>query len=176
MFPLGPVEFGKVLSAFHQGDRIGGRSQWSTSDIAERNLEAANAAFDGMWQLVELNAADVDQIILPWHTSEGGGIPLVPKRGATVCQAIGTIRRHAMRYERACPVCWAKIHRAAAFVPGESPIFLSRAPLSHLDDYREVTPRAALFHLDGLHRMLAWRLFRTTDLRRFKAYVAGVDL
>jgi Family of unknown function (DUF6309) len=164
--------FIEVLRHFEQHHPIGDDN---TNSHARMCLEKATKRVQGKWAYVSLGAEDARNIVLPHHLSEGGHLPLIPPTGMTVRAAANRIRRiSASVYAVENPVCWKKLDYWRG--RHESALFLSTVAVDHADYHRVKVPRDGLVHLDGLHRLLAWELWRRFGSSRHPvyAYVAGL--
>lgn len=148
------VAYSEVHDAYLRDHPVERAHEANSNVYGEENLERADRMPGGWWR-VRLSRADVLGVVLPWHLSEGGELELVPRTGLTVGEAAARVRSGGAAWTAANPVCAAKLKllRRAPFTP----LFLSSAPVDH-SDYGELSARAGLIHLDGLHRMLAWEL------------------
>jgi hypothetical protein len=170
--PAERVSGDEVLRALAAGRDITKDSgPWTT-----RFLSTATAQFQGRWQSEMLAGAALEQIWLPPHAGEpcrGDRIALVPHGGANVATTAAHLRESTAAYARANPCCWSRIE--AAMHEPLSPIILTTRPLDE-DEYRSVRKDRGdrLYHLDGLHRLVAWALAdRLTPEVRVRAFVAG---
>ncbi|MRH93579.1 hypothetical protein GFY24_40365 [Nocardia sp. SYP-A9097] len=139
----------------------------SNQDGAENLLRAQKLS--GTWSRVRLDRSEVLAVVLPWHLSEGGGQPLVPRTGLTVGQAAERIRSGGAEMARANPVCSAKLEWLSA--APMTPVYVSTRPVAH-SDYADLAVDTGLIHVDGLHRMIAWELSGRLDAGA-EAYLAG---
>ncbi|MFI6344112.1 DUF6309 family protein [Streptomyces sp. NPDC050560] len=149
-----PVPPDEVLTTFRRDHPPRRRHTANSNQSAVEALELAGRAFGG-WTEVRISRAEVLGVMLPWHTSEGGGFEVVPRTGRTVAEAVGFLRGRAGEMTRANPVCAAKLDLFRDAPIG--PVYLSTRPLPH-SDYAGLPEGEGLVHLDGLHRMLAWEL------------------
>ncbi len=142
----------------------------NTNQDGDENLHRAEELL-GSWWRVRLSRADVLDVILPWHLSEGGGDPLVPPSGLRVGQAAERVRAGGPEWAGANPVCAGKLDllQRAPFTP----VYLSTRAVPH-SDYAALRFWDGLIHLDGLHRMVAWEVAgRLSHEARVEAFVAG---
>ncbi|SDG31931.1 hypothetical protein SAMN05421505_103170 [Sinosporangium album] len=164
------VTFDTVLRHFHEAHPRDREHEFNTNDDAEGHLKNADRLL-GTWNRVLFNRHDVLSVILPWHESEGGEGPLIPKPGMPVAEAVARVRAQGEEYATLNPVCWAKLQWQAT--APFSPLYLSVEPVEGVD-YEELAVRRGLIHLDGLHRMIAWELWgRLSDDHTVEAYLAG---
>ncbi|MFE6054156.1 DUF6309 family protein [Kitasatospora sp. NPDC056446] len=164
------VAYAEVHDAYLRDHPIDRAHEANSNMYGEQNLERADGIPGGWWR-VRLSRADVLGIMLPWHLSEGGELELVPRSGLTVGEAADRIRAAGAAWTAANPVCAAKLRllRSAPFTP----VYLSTAPVDH-SDYGDLSVRAGLIHIDGLHRMLAWELAgRLPGRAALDGYLAG---
>ncbi|GAB7187315.1 DUF6309 family protein [Kitasatospora sp. Ki12] len=164
------VAYAEVHDAYLRDHPVERDHEANTNMYGEENLERADRIPGGWWR-VRLSRADVLRVVLPWHLSEGGELELVPRSGLTVGEAAERVRSGGAAWTAANPVCAAKLRllRWSPFLP----VFLSTAPIDH-SDYGDLSVRAGLIHLDGLHRMLAWELAGRLPLRTvLDGYLAG---
>jgi hypothetical protein len=167
---LGPARFTDVLDAFRANHPADREHPANTNAESEAMLLAADWLF-GCWFRVLLARDEVCSVLLPWHLSEGGDRELVPPAGLTVSEAADRVRVGGDVLQQANPVCAAKIDRFRQ-APC-STVHLSVGPVNH-PDYQRLSGRAALTHLDGLHRMIAWDLAgRLSAGQATEAFVAG---
>jgi uncharacterized protein DUF6309 len=167
---VGSVAFTEVRQTYLRDHPVERAHQANTNRDGVENLERAHLLF-GRWFRVRLSRVEVLEVVLPWHLSEGGEYELVPRSGLTVGQTVERLRSGWARIVKANPVCTAKIE----FLQ-QSPlttVYLSTQPVSHAD-YADLRIRNGLFHVDGLHRMLAWELGqRLPREERLHAFIAG---
>jgi hypothetical protein len=167
---LGKADIAEVFSTYrcdHPGDSA--HEADSYRDGVE-NLQRA-ADLPGGWSRVLLSRIEILAVVLPWHLSEGGARELVPRTGLTVGQAAIVLQSEWSRWLDANPVCTKRLQLLsdAPFTP----VFVSTSPVAH-SDYADLTVREGLFHVDGLHRMIAWELAgRLPEDEQTPAFVAG---
>jgi hypothetical protein len=169
---LAALDFEEVMQQFRGEHATGSAHEANTNGDGELHLLRAEALL-GCWKKVLLGRAEIRSVVLPWHLSEGGGVPLVPKSGLSVAQAAATMRPMIERYATANPVCWRKMTRmrAAPFTP----VYLSTEAVD-VPQYSELETKHGLIHLDGLHRLVSWELHGLlTDETGVVAYVAGIS-
>lgn len=171
---LGEIPFEEVLRVFdeehHQKD---GTNSWARNALIE-----ANKKFNGRWGQLKLKRKEILGIVLPHHLGEGGEIELVPISGLNVEAAISKIKS-IPEYKIKNPQCWEKIKYLE--IKPFNPIFLSVSAIDW-DDYKNLIPtkNSHLFHLDGLHRLIAWGLAGRLSFwkyflnKKIVAYVAGL--
>lgn len=147
------------ITRLHEGN--------SNQDGAENLVRAQELS--GTWTRVRLDRSEVLEVVLPWHLSEGGGQPLVPRSGLTVGQAAERIRSGGAEMALANPVCSAKLEWLGA--APMTPVYVSTHPVVH-SDYADLELDTGLVHVDGLHRMIAWELGGRLDAGA-EAYLAG---
>jgi hypothetical protein len=102
-----------------------------------------------------------------WHSKINGQI-LVPRQGASVRETIDTL--HSLKdYSTTNRQCWEALYHLK---DDARPIILSTLPLDH-EDYAGLHEREGkyLFHVDGLHRLIAWGL--SSSHPRKQMYIAG---
>ncbi|OGE80970.1 MAG: hypothetical protein A3E98_03095 [Candidatus Doudnabacteria bacterium RIFCSPHIGHO2_12_FULL_48_11] len=163
---FGPITFDSILKAFDgQHDVKKGSNSWTRNALI-----AANNQFNGKWSFNTLNKEQLLKIVLPYHTSEHGGIELVPKSGMTIEDTINKIKS-IPDYNIRNPDCWKKIVYLKQ-VP-MNPVFLS-VSLPSWPDYQDIIllPGEHFIHLDGLHRLIAWGLDDRLD--EVTAFIAGL--
>ncbi|MEU9045004.1 MULTISPECIES: DUF6309 family protein [unclassified Kitasatospora] len=164
------VAYAEVHDAYLRDHPVERAHEANSNTYGEENLERADRISGGWWR-VRLARTDVLGVVLPWHLSEGGALELVPRSGLTVGEAAERVRSGGAAWSAANPVCAAKLRllRRTPFTP----VFLSTAPVDH-SDYGDLSVRAGLIHLDGLHRMLAWELAgRLPDRPVLDGYLVG---
>lgn len=132
----------------------------SSVGYARRILNAANVNAKGKWVRGSLKRSEIENIILTYHQSEGGNMPLSPRTGIQLKNAIQFIQQ-SIDYKQQSPSCWGKIkpHLNSGF----SPIFLARQPVKDWQDHQNLQTESSHFHLDGLHRLVGWGLGRKFD-------------
>jgi hypothetical protein len=165
------LDFGQVLERFRAEHSVDKPHESNTNSDGEMHLLRADALL-GRWAEVMIGREEIRSVVLPWHLSEGGAIPLVPPSGRSVADAVDELRPLAGRYAEESPVCWRKLERMRA-APW-TPVYLSTEAID-ATDYDELHVRHGLIHLDGLHRLVSWELHGLlTDETELVAYVAGV--
>ncbi|GAA2257271.1 hypothetical protein GCM10010232_53980 [Streptomyces amakusaensis] len=170
MHVVSSVTFDEVRSHFRRDHPVDREHEANTNQDAVNALELADATF-GSWSRVSITGADVSEVMLPWHLSEGGGCELVPRSGLTVGGAVRLLRSREAEWSEANPVCRAKLDRFRDAPP--TSIYLSTLPLPH-EDYSGLTLGKGLVHLDGLHRMVSWELGRRlSPEQELTVFVAG---
>ena len=164
------LDFEQVLRGFYAEHGLDSDHEANTNSDGEMHLQRAEALL-GRWGRVRLSSDEVRNVVLPWHLSERGALPLVPKSGLTVAQAADVVRASRRRYAAANPVCWRKLARMRT--EPITPVYLSTSAID-APDYSELDVRHGLIHLDGLHRLVSWELDgRLNDGGGVVAYVAG---
>ncbi|KOG66327.1 DUF6309 family protein [Streptomyces varsoviensis] len=164
------VTFDEVQREFRREHPVARQHQGNTNQDTENCLELADKSF-GRWSEVRLCRADVLDVMLPWHLSEGGAYEMVPRTGLTVGQAARIVRARGTEWAGGNPVCTAKLDlfRDSAFTS----LYLSTRPVPH-DHYADVRVGDGFIHLDGLHRMVAWELSgRLPAGEELTAFIAG---
>ncbi|MFB7663659.1 DUF6309 family protein [Kitasatospora sp. NPDC056138] len=164
------VAFAEVRETYLHNHPVETTHEANTNRDGEENLRRADDLL-GCWSRVRLSRAEVLDVMLPWHLSEGGRLELVPRSGLTVGQAADRIRSGGAEWAEANPVCAAKLDllRRSPLTP----VYLSTLPVPH-SDYADLLLGSGLVHLDGLHRMLAWEVARRLPrAARLEAFVAG---
>jgi hypothetical protein len=153
------VQFKEVhasfLKAAHNYD-----DEWAVNE--------ANTMANGHWVSVELKDSDIPVIMLPahWHP-HGVGQELIAANGAALFEVLQTLGANP-KYCYTNKGCWGLLEHLKE---DSQPIILSTKPLQHpnyiglqaLDSHH-------LFHIDGLHRLLAWQLFKSRHT--LQAYIA----
>ncbi|MGW6121386.1 DUF6309 family protein [Nocardia sp. NPDC055165] len=151
---VGDSDLAKVLAIYRDEHCAHGAEEGVRFREGEDNLRRGDE-LSGTWTRVLLSRADLAAVTLPWHLSEGGERELVPRTGLTVEQAAARLRTERADLAAANPVCTGLI-TALTEAPFTT-VFLSAAPAGH-SDYADLRAEEGLFHLDGLHRMIAWEL------------------
>jgi hypothetical protein len=144
-------------------------------------LESANVFFGERWCCLELTPKLIrHHITLMYHHHPFSGLCLIPESGATVHDSAKQFSEIRKRYKRRNAFCYRHI-QGLKVVPF-TPVFLaSRDPpgFSMPIWHTIAPPQGNFFHLDGLHRLIAWELagrFCESRYRReqpLHAYVAG---
>ncbi|MDH6125000.1 DUF6309 family protein [Kitasatospora sp. GP82] len=164
------VTFAEVQEIYLGYHPVGQTHEANTNQDGEENLQRAEQLL-GSWWGVRLSRAEVLDVMLPWHLSEGGKLELVPRAGLTVGQAAERVRSGGAEWAEANPVCAAKLELLKS--SPLTPVYLSTLPVPH-SDYSDLRLGSGLVHLDGLHRMIAWELARRLPHEeRLEAFVAG---
>ena len=150
------VEIEEVLECYdreNQGSATNRESasfRWARGYLAQKSLEAG-----GKWTLVLLSKEEVPNIMLPdhRHPRENPKI-LIPNQGMTVSEAAARVPEITQQAGE----CWENIesHKDRDF--SQVHIFLQHQ-------------NGGFMNLDGLHRLLAWVIFRKTE--DIPAYVLG---
>ncbi|MEV0685467.1 DUF6309 family protein [Nocardia sp. NPDC050378] len=167
---VGKSDFTEVVEIYRGEHCAHGAEEGVRFREGEDNLRRGDA-LSGTWTRVRLSRADLTGVTLPWHLSEGGERELVPRTGLTVAQAAARVRTERADLLAANPVC-TELITALADAPLTT-VFLSTAPVDH-SDYADLRADRGLFHLDGLHRMIAWELAgRLPEEETIDAIVAG---
>jgi hypothetical protein len=165
-----PVPFAEVRHIYLRDHPAERTHQANTNRDGEENLWRAERLI-GSWWRVRLSRADVLDVVLPWHLSEGGAYELVPRSGLTVGQVVERMRSDWTHVAEVNPVCTAKLELLE-----HSPltaVYLSTHPVAH-PDYADLRVEEGLIHLDGLHRVIAWELaHRLPHEERLDAFLAG---
>lgn len=161
-----------VIAALAAGRSLTtGSAPWTLAFI-----DVADHQFDARWCRVAISGADARAVVLPPHEGEpcrGDTRLLVGTGGATVAATAAILTAVTEDYARDNPSCWSRL-RAAEDAP-LSPIILTTAPLARAEYATIVPAPGTLYHLDGLHRLVAWAMAgRLTDAARLTAFVAGV--
>lgn len=162
------VSFDEVMQRFRH-DCDGFEHPVNTNTTARANIRHADALLYG-WTHVFLSRDEAIKIVLPWHLGEHGGITLVPKTGLRVQDTVQRLERIKDSYQRENPACWNKLDlmTRADF----SAIFLSTQPIP-TKDYDGIVGMTGLFHLDGLHRLVAWEMASRLAEVEIEAFIAG---
>lgn len=167
---VGSIDFTEVVQTYRRDNAADGTFEGNSYQDGEQNLRRA-ADLPGHWSRVLLSRSDILTITLPWHLSEGGGLELVPRTGLTVGQTVTLLRSNWSIWAAANPACTKKLEILATALP--TPLFLSTSPVDH-SDYTDLVVREGLFHVDGLHRALAWELAGSLPAdERIASFVAG---
>ncbi|GAA2350810.1 DUF6309 family protein [Streptomyces sp. XM4011] len=172
---LEPVTFDRVRAHFDREHPYDPADDGNTNDEAAGHLRSAQRTLGGRWHRVLLHGPEVLEVVLPWHLGEYGTVELIPPTGLTLERAAARLAALGDSYGETNPVCAAKLaHHRRSTAPAQ-PLFLSTRAVPG-EDYAALTVRQGLIHLDGLHRMLAWRHSgRLAPGRWVEAYVAGLD-
>ncbi len=126
---------------------------WPGYAIGLEYLHAANTRWQGRWSLVLLSATDIANVILPSHNHP---IEVIPPSGLSVFAAVQRLKQLP---KDQMPECWGRIS-------AQKDRDFSRMHIA-LESMNDI-----LKHVDGVHRLLAYRLFEK-DLE-VPAYVAGL--
>ncbi|WP_329064670.1 DUF6309 family protein [Streptomyces sp. NBC_01429] len=169
---LEAVTFDTVMGHFAQAHPYDGQDEANSNDEAEAHIRNAQQLLGGRWHRVLLADTEVLDVVLPWHLGEDGEVELIPPAGLTVGEAAARLAALGESYARTNPLCARKLDRQTHAPP--TPVFLATAAMPG-PDYARLTVREGLIHLDGLHRLLAWRRAgRPAPGDRIEAYVAGL--
>lgn len=166
---ISTLSFDDVRALFLRDHPLERAHEANTNSDAESLLRLADAVF-GKWWEVRLSREEVRAVMLPWHLADGGRLELVPRSGLTVKDTADMVRERNAEFEAANPVCMAKLARFRNGAGGS--VFLSTRAVPH-DDYAELPAGSALYHLDGLHRLIAWELEGRLPADGLTAVVAG---
>lgn len=149
------TNFDEVLKAFYErnGKTLDEKGEW-TVDM----LNVANSQFKG-WVKARLPMETIEEIILPWH--KHFDLTLVPKEGLTVRLAAERWLSNT-DYAQQNPACAATMQYCLRNLPKK--IILAQKSLQHdvfayLKDYP-----GHLYHIDGLHTLIATILRKETDI------------
>lgn len=157
------LSFDEVMSVFLSEHNL----EHGTNDWAKWALEEANKKVGGKWYVCEMNTRLLLDVVLPHH--KDGEIELVSPGGITVKEALRKIQCMP-DYSKKCPGCWSKIEYARS--RNFNPIFLSDKPIWEYSHH--VGDESQLFHLDGLHRMIAWAMDgRLNEGQKLIVYLAS---
>ncbi len=134
-------------------------------------VNKANEKAAGVWKLIELSRDDMSRIILPNHLHPTLSMkPLISKEGATLADAVSLLQSK-YDYSRTNAACWRSIEFLR---DNTTAVILSVKPIPSFDYwFLNKLDDANLYHVDGLHRMLAWSLY--SNDRPLRAYVAGIS-
>lgn len=132
-------------------------------------VKKANELSTGHWLTVELTQADFSKIILPCHRHPEQGYTLVKPEGATLAQTLDFLKS-SPGYAKSNKPCWQTIE---FLKDNTQPVFLSTSPIPN-QDYQTMGQfdGDCLYHVDGLHRLLAAGLF--SPKRKIMAFVATI--
>ncbi|HCM52015.1 TPA: hypothetical protein DIS56_02675 [Candidatus Saccharibacteria bacterium] len=149
------VDFSEVKKVFLTDHDI----NHGSNKYAMKCLIDANEQCNGRWIRRELNSIEVQRIVLPNHRSHNrkiSNLPLVPETGLTVEDTLKRLNLLA-DYATKNPCCWNIIQRSRT---SKSPVFLITQPLERNRDHSKLANFTGhrLYHLDGLHRLVAWGL------------------
>jgi hypothetical protein len=142
------VAFNEVLGRFECENRESKSFGWARGELVKANGETGIN-----WTLVLLSREDILSIMLPHHCHPPQ-ITLIPKMGLDVAAAAVIIPDST----REIGECWDNIHSHKGRDFSQTCVFL------RFGDSR-------LWHIDGLHRLLAWAIFEKTE--EINAYVVG---
>ena len=104
------------------------------------------------WSEGHLSLEELRSVILPWHVCGTSEHTLVPSQGTTVGEICKIL---AQRPTDLVDSCTGKIHQFR--VLPKMPAIISNRSRPGID-YRDCKYREGWFHVDGLHRMIAWGL------------------
>lgn len=143
------VAFNEVLGRFECENRESKSLLWARDELVKANGDTGIS-----WTLVLLSREDILRIMLPHHCHPPQ-ITLIPQMGFDVAEAAVTIKDST----RETGECWENIqaHKDRDF--SQTCVFLK---------FRD----GRLWHIDGLHRLLAWVIFKKTE--EINAYVVGL--
>jgi hypothetical protein len=121
------------------------------------NLEEANRQFEGRWVYRTLTPQETLGAVLSHHDHwrEESEVKLVPNSGLTVVEAVSRYRT-LMNYQGTNPLCWQTLEFVKLL---RNDVYLSTSPLNTPDfqPLHRFSPNH-LIVLDGLHRLISWRL------------------
>jgi hypothetical protein len=145
------VTFDEIKAIFLEANPL----HLSSNDWAFKHLATMNAEAKGRWERRHLSHAEVLQIKLMHHNSEGGKEPLLPEAWFPLETAVARLRERGTAYAAKNPICWERIsyHRGKP-----STIYV-------------IQREDGLYHVDGIHRLLAWGLWGGLE-NGLDAYVA----
>lgn len=148
-------------SAMSTAEVIKAIGKSDTQNDAIRLTKLAGARPDYTWVKKELNKEELAKIFLPWHQHPA---PFIPQKGGLVKKAAEVFNKIKRQYKETSPNC----HKSISFFrdhPGMAlmtPVILSQGKLKgtdHWDGYDGLPDEEeALYHVDGLHRMIGWYL------------------
>jgi hypothetical protein len=143
------VAFDEVLGQFEGENRESKSFTWAKDELLKLNAKAGIT-----WTLVLLSHEDILDIMLPHHRHPPQ-ITLIPAHGLDIAAAAVKIKNST----RETGECWDNIYSHK-----DRDFFQTRVFLEFRD--------GRFWHIDGLHRLLAWVIFEKTD--EIHAYVAGL--
>jgi len=162
------VKFEEVLEYFDLTHPVRPEGNFTTNDWARNLIVSTNEQCGGQWKIVELMPEDILEILLPHHRGEpdlGGTVTLIEGDNTTVKNAIIKLSQLS-DYHTTNTVCWNKIQY---WMDKEiEPIFLSTIQPKHM---LKTNIQGEFYHLDGLHRLLAWGLKGSKS--SIKAFLVG---
>lgn len=160
-----------VIAALARGRPLDrGSAPWTL-----RFLDIAARQFGDDWREVVIDGEAALEIVLPRHAGEpcqGDRLALVGSEGASVRWAAQSLRAIQADYERENRSCWKRIIEAAE--RPFSTVILTPGPLDTRDHRTLPSRPGALYHLDGLHRLIGWAWSgRLTPGTPIAALIAG---
>lgn len=149
-----PATLAEVFALSHVDDWPRPSARWT-----KQMLQRAHEQCNGRWYEIGISLGAALRVILPKHAGEpchGDTRELLPEGGLDLATAAAGIAAWDEAARAESRECWDRI-RSAGTCPLSS-VVLSTAPLADHPDYAMLPPGPALFHLDGLHRLLGWAL------------------
>jgi hypothetical protein len=143
------VAFNEVLGRFECENRESKSLDWARDELVKANAETGAS-----WTLVLLSRENILSIMLPNHCHPPQ-ITIIPKMGLDVAAAAVTIKDSTHETGE----CWENIQSNKNRDFSQTCVFLR---------FRD----GRLWHIDGLHRLLAWVIFEKTE--EINAYVVGL--
>lgn len=148
-----------------------------TNSYALDFLNRANDSSGGKWVKRELSREEVLSIVLPHHSNhkhESSTQELIPATGLTVKDTISRLIK-LKDYSKNHPICWETLEMSKS---SKSPIFLTATLLEENNDHGKLGNFSSpqLYHLDGLHRLVAWGLngkYVSENYEPITAFIAG---
>ena len=120
-------------------------------------LDLADQQFERRWRLTRVPAVVLREVRLPRHAGEpcqGDTMTLVPTCGLTAADAGAHWTSIRAAYTDANPCCAGRLE-AAERAPF-SLVIVTTAPLDTPEHRALPVNAGGLYHLDGLHRLIAW--------------------
>jgi hypothetical protein len=135
--------------------------QWA---VNKTNQQANN-----QWYLAELTRDEAMQIILPHHRhSTWSKRALIHQQGSTASQVLEQLPPKG-DYDKTNKRCWRSIEYLKT---STTPIIVSTEPIATFVYWNLAKhEKPCLYHVDGLHRLLAFCL--RDDADKIMAYIAG---
>ena len=143
-----------------------------------RCISVADKQLGNRWQYRSLTPAEQDAVVLPEHRHPLRAKPPAPELigpdGLTAQDTARWLFEHP-EYRHTNPKCWQKLNYVMDHV---EVIYVSREPIN-MPTYEQMQGFGEdhLYHLDGLHTLVAQALLRRLDDERgqrpIPAYIAG---
>ncbi len=150
------VNFEEVIDYFDKNHPVTDEGHSQKNKWGRNKIIEANDNSSGRWQFVELHPDEIADIWLPYHKGEHGHkgkeVVLIEEEGSTVSDATSKLKS-LTDYSETNKTCWKFIDYWQD--KDITPIFISLCRPEHI---KSPNGEGHPFHLDGVHRLLAWGL------------------